>query len=146
MREPRWSDGWYRVPHEVTWRDLDGIGHVNNAVFFTYFEWARSKYWLALRKIEKATPESIEFIVARAECDFVKQLGLAEQIEIGVRIGEIRNSSFDFEYELWNEAGEVAARGLVVAVLFDWASNGKIALDGELRSAIEAFQGERVLA
>jgi hypothetical protein len=41
----RWSDGWYVVPHQAIFRDLDAIGHVNNAVFFTYFEWARALFW-----------------------------------------------------------------------------------------------------
>lgn len=142
MKEPGWSEGWYRVPHEVTWRDLDGIGHVNNAVFFTYFEWARSKYWLALRRVEVPTPASIEFIVARAECDFIRQLSLGERIVIGVRIAQTRNSSFDFVYELWNQKQDLAARGRVVAVLFDWKTNRKIPIGTELREAIRAFQKE----
>src|SRR5687768_7735737 len=41
----RWIDGWFVVPHQVIFRDLDAIGHVNNAVFFTFFEWARTLLW-----------------------------------------------------------------------------------------------------
>lgn len=137
-----WKDGWYVVPHEVTWRDLDGIGHVNNAVYFSYFEWARTKYWLALHEVsDDPGPSHLDFIVARAECDFRRQLSLSEIIEIGVRIGEMRRSSFDFVYEIrmW-DGGEIAATGKVVMVLFSWKSNTKRLITEELRERIAKFQ------
>ncbi|HEY0592446.1 MAG TPA: acyl-CoA thioesterase, partial [Thermoanaerobaculia bacterium] len=60
----RWRDGWHIVPWQVTWRDLDAAGHVNNAVFLTYFEWGRTRYWMELHGGANG-PESIGFIVAR---------------------------------------------------------------------------------
>ncbi|HUP66146.1 MAG TPA: thioesterase family protein [Thermoanaerobaculia bacterium] len=138
---PRWKDGWYVLPWEVIWRDLDSVGHVNNAVYFTYFEMGRTRYWLDLRGGEKAL--DIEFIVARAECDFVRQLSLGQRIEIATRIGEIRNSSFDFQTEVRCEDG-VAAKGRVVAVHFSWHENRKRPLPDELRKRIEDFQKQEV--
>ena len=44
-----WRDGWYVVPWDVMFRDIDAIGHVNNAVFFTFFEWGRTRYWFELQ-------------------------------------------------------------------------------------------------
>lgn len=137
-----WRDGWYVVPHIVSWRDLDAIGHVNNAVFISYFEFARTRYWLDLQ--QKNTPHDIEFIVARVECDYRAQLSFDEQIEIRVRIGEIRGSSFDFLTEVWREdGGELAASGRVVVVLFDWDAQQKRTVTPELREKIERFQERR---
>ena len=141
-----WRDGWYVVPHEVTWRDLDGIGHVNNAVFFTYFEWARTKYWFDLHN-KASQPDlgaaDLNFIVAHAECDFLHQLGLSTIIEIRVRIAEMRRSSFDFAYEIRTRTeGELAATGKVVAVLYEWKSAKKVSIGDELRRAVRAFQHE----
>ena len=48
-----WRNGWYVVPYEVSFRDIDFFGHVNNAVYFTYFEWARTKMWLELIGLSK---------------------------------------------------------------------------------------------
>lgn len=139
-----WRDGWYVVPHEVTWRDLDGIGHVNNAVYFTFFEWARTKYWFALHGIDGRNDlgaDDLGFIVAHAECDFRSQLGLLDQIEIRVRIGEMRNSSFDFIYEIVRPRDAVvAATGKVVVVLHSWAQQAKVAIGPELRERIGVFQ------
>lgn len=137
---PGWKDGWYVVPYTVMWRDLDGVGHVNNAVYFTYFELARTRYWVDLRRNLGSGVEAVEFIVARAECDFRRQLSLLEEIEICTRIGEMRNSSFDFVYEIKRADGEVAATGTVVVVLFDWEKNAKRPLSDELKTQIREFQ------
>lgn len=134
-----WRDGWYVVPHEVTWRDLDAIGHVNNAVYFSYFEWARTKYWFALQG--RSGIRELGFIVARAECDFRRQLSLGEQIDVGVRIGEIRSSSFDFLYEICKrDGGDIAAAGKVTAVLYSWDRNEKMHFTEEFRQRIRRFQ------
>ncbi|MBW3671542.1 MAG: acyl-CoA thioesterase [Acidobacteria bacterium] len=135
-----WRDEWYVVPYEVTWRDLDGLGHVNNAVYFTYFEWARTRYWFDLMGIDEPGPTSIGFIVAHASCEFRLQLTLLQSIGIGVRTGEIRDSSFDFHYRVLTESGEVAATGKVVAVLFDWERNQKIRIEQSLREKIRRFE------
>lgn len=138
--ESGWRDGWYVVPHEVTWRDLDGIGHVNNAVYFSYFEWGRTKYWFDLNGGGR-TAADLGFIVARGECDFRLQLGLTERIDICVRIGEMRNSSLDFVYEVRrSETGEIAASGKVVVVLYDWKQDSKLRISEDFRARVERFQ------
>jgi acyl-CoA thioester hydrolase len=127
------------VPIEVTWRDLDAIGHVNNAVYFSYFEWARTKYWFDLNG--RVGTRDLDFIVAHAECDFRRQLSLAEQIDVCVRIDGIRNSSFDFVYEIrTGHGGEVAATGKVTAVLYSWHRAEKMQFSPELREKIRRFQ------
>ena len=117
-----WKDGWYVVPYHVIFRDLDAYGHVNNATFFTYFEWGRALLWFDLSGRRGA--REIGFIVARAECDYRRQLGIVP-IEIATRIGEMRNSSFDVHSEIRTFEGEIAAVGKVVVVLFDWATQSK---------------------
>jgi len=139
-RTGEWRDGWYVVPHRVIFRDIDSFGHVNNAVYFTYFELARTELWFFDRR--RRDPHDIGFIVARAECDFRDQLGM-EGIEIRVRIGEMRSSSFDFVYEIRkSDGGGLAATGKVVVVLFDWEKNTKVPIGDELRRKIRTFQQE----
>lgn len=136
-----WRDGWYVVPYNVLFRDLDPFSHVNNAVYLTYFELARTELWFELTGVRGA--RDIGFIVARAEVDFKLQIGF-EAIEICTRVGEIRNSSFDFVYEIRKNGGrEVAATGRVVVVLFDWARHSKIAIGDELRRKLIACSAER---
>ncbi|HVT44005.1 MAG TPA: thioesterase family protein [Thermoanaerobaculia bacterium] len=137
-----WVGGWHTVRHEVTWRELDAAGHVNNAVYFTYFEWGRTKYWFGLHGKQEG-PFSIGdlgFIVARAECDFRRQLSLGEAIEIRTRVGEVRRTSFDFHNQIVRNDGAVAAVGRVVVVRYSWSRGEKIAVEETLRERIVAFQ------
>ena len=138
MREPRWEGGWYVVPWQVIFRDIDTFGHVNNAVYLTYFELARTSMWLALTG--GSGSKDVGFIVARTECDFRHQLEM-EPIEIRVRIGDMRTTSFDTLYEIWSDRGrQLAATGRVVVVLFDWGKNHKTPITDELRQKVRMFQ------
>ena len=138
MREPRWEGGWYVVPWQVIFRDIDTFGHVNNAVYLTYFEHARTSMWLALTG--GSDSKDVGFIVVRTECDFRHQLAM-EPIEIRVRIGDMRTTSFDTLYEI-RTAGDlqVAATGRVVSVLFDWKKNQKTTITDELRDKVRMLQ------
>ena len=132
---PRWENGWFVVPWQVIFRDVDAFGHVNNAVYLTYFEWARAQMWFALNGLE-GVPTDIGFIVARAEVDFILQISM-EPIEIRVRISEMRNTSFDTVYEIRLADGRLAATGKVVGVVFDWENQRKKTISDELRQKVE---------
>ncbi len=136
-----WDNGWYAVPHEVTWQDIDAMGHVNNAVYFAYFEWARTKYWIELSGTSEIDPRSIGFIVAHADCDFQRELRLLDVIHIRVRIDEMRTSSLDFVYEIVNAGnGEIAATGKVVVVLYSWEDRTKMPISDSFRTRVREFQ------
>lgn len=138
--DARWEDGWFIVPWQVIFRDVDAFGHVNNAVYLTYFEWARAQLWFAITGIS-GLPRNIGFIVARAEIDFRAQIAM-EPIDICVRISEMRNTSFDTVYEIRKRSdGSVAATGKVVVVLFDWKTNAKMPISDELREKVARLQG-----
>jgi acyl-CoA thioester hydrolase len=127
------------VPYHVVFRDIDAFGHVNNAVYFTYFETARTLLWQELTG--SRGPRDIGFIVARAECDFRQQIGM-EPIEIRVRIGEMRSTSLDFVYEIRKAGGEIlAASGKVVVVMFDWETNAKVPVSDEFRERVSRLGG-----
>ncbi len=132
-----WRDGWFVVPYHVLFADIDAFGHVNNAVYFTYFEWGRTQLWFELT--EQGGARDIGFILARAECDFRKQLAM-EPIEIWTRIGELGTSSLEFLCEIRNSGGEVAATGRIVAVLFDWERQTKKAIGDDLRARVASLQ------
>ncbi|MGZ7040375.1 MAG: acyl-CoA thioesterase [Thermoanaerobaculia bacterium] len=134
-----WRDGWYVAPMHVILRDLDAFGHVNHAVYLTYFEWARTEMWRELTGRDDV--RGITFILARAECDYRLQLAL-EPIEVAVRIQDMRSTSLDFVSEIRKADGRVAATGKVVVVLFDYKTQSKVPVSDELRKAVALFQKE----
>ena len=134
----RWEGGWYVVPWQVIFRDIDTFGHVNNAVYLSYFEWARAQLWFQLTG--GSNPQDIGFIVARAEIDFLEQIAM-EPIDICVRIGEMRTTSFETLYEIRKNNGrQLAATGKVVVVVFDWKTQSKTPITDELRRQVHALQ------
>ncbi|MFL6248333.1 MAG: acyl-CoA thioesterase [Thermoanaerobaculia bacterium] len=133
----QWRDGWFVVPYHVLFADIDAYGHVNNAVYFTYFEWGRTQLWFELTEWGGAL--DIGFIVAHASCDFKKQL-VMEPIEIRTRVGEMRNSSVEFLSEIRKSDGELAATGRVVVVMYDWEQQAKKLVGDDLRARVAALQ------
>jgi acyl-CoA thioester hydrolase len=133
----QWRDGWFVVPYHVLFADIDAYGHVNNAVYFTYFEWGRTQLWFELTEWGGAL--DIGFIVAHASCDFKKQLAM-EPVEILTRVGEMRNSSVEFLSEIRKSDGEVAATGRVVVVMYDWERQAKKQVSDDLRARVAALQ------
>jgi acyl-CoA thioester hydrolase len=99
----------------VRFRDLDGMGHVNNAVFSTYLEQAR----LAWFGRDEEMPLR-DVILARTEIDFRSQLGEGEVVDIGVRPVRVGNKSFELEYQLRAD-GRLVAEAKSVLVGYDYA-------------------------
>jgi acyl-CoA thioester hydrolase len=106
----------------VRFCDLDGMGHVNNAVYSTYLEQAR----LAWFGSDEEMPLS-DVILARTEIDFRSPLEYGETVEIGVRPTRLGTKSFDLEYELRSNGRLVAeARSVLVGYDYDRAESAPI--------------------
>jgi acyl-CoA thioester hydrolase len=125
-------EGFHFLHREtVRFRDVDALGHVNNAVFLTYLEEARIAFLVPLGA------EVSNMILARVEIDFRAPLRMGDEIEIGVRPANVGTKSFELEYEV--RAGDaVAAEAKTVLVSFDYASGRSIELPESWREALAA--------
>lgn len=129
-------DGFDFVHREsVRFRDLDGMGHVNHAVFLTYMESARLAYFKSLGIGPDNPLEGV--ILARAEVDFRSPVELGEQVEVGVRTGRIGTKSFELEQEVWAD-GRLAGEGKFVLVAYDYANARSRELSAEWRESLQA--------
>ncbi len=115
----------------VRFRDVDALGHVNNAVFLTYLEEARIAFLVPLGA------EVSNMILARVEIDFRAPLRMGDEIEIGVRPANVGTKSFELEYEV-RSGDEVAAEAKTVLVSFDYESGRSIELPESWREALAA--------
>jgi acyl-CoA thioester hydrolase len=115
----------------VRFRDLDSLGHVNNAVFLTYLEEARIAYLVPLGA------EASDMILARVEIDFRAPLRMGDELEIGVRPARIGTKSFDLEYEVRSGA-TLAAEAKTVLVSYDYATRRPVELPESWREALAA--------
>jgi acyl-CoA thioester hydrolase len=124
---------------EVRWRDLDALNHVNNAVYFTYLEQARVHYLHALGVVSEA-PSGIGFILADAHCRFKSPLTLGERVTVYIRVSELRNSSFVFEYRMEGEDRRLAAEARSTQVCYDYEDKCPVPISDEWREAIVDFE------
>ena len=135
------ADFKFSVPIEVRFSDLDGMVHVNNAVYLTYFEEARNAYWRRLRGGNSL--RDLDFILARAECDFRSPAMFGEVLDVHIRMAEMKNSSFTFEYKIIERQSKRAvASGRSVQVLYDYGEQRAKQIPDDLRHAIAAFEGQ----
>lgn len=106
---------------EIRFADLDAFGHVNNAIYLTYFEIARSKYW---RDAIQWDWKKLGIIIARAEVDYIKQLTVRDTAKVYVRTSRVGTSSFDLQYVLVSVADDgsetIVAKGMTVCVAFNY--------------------------
>ena len=131
------------LPVEVRFRDMDSMGHVNNAVFFTYFENARIAYWRAVPGIRSR--RALDYILARAECDFRSPVALEDELTCHIRVGSFGRSSFTFEYLLREErTGRIVAEGRTVQAMYDYASRTTRPIDEGLKAAIREFEKREI--
>jgi acyl-CoA thioester hydrolase len=101
----------------VRFGDLDAMGHVNNAVYLTYLESARTEFLLELGLVRRL--EDLRIVVARVEIDFRSPVGFRETVDVGVRSAGFGQKSFALEYRV-EAGGRLAAEARSVCVAYDY--------------------------
>ncbi len=118
-------------------RDIDALGHVNNAVYFTYMEQARTEYYLKIANARRLA--EIDFILASARCDFRSPVAFGETVVLRVWSTRIGDSSFTLRYEMRvKEDGRLAAEGESVQVAYDYETKRAKLIPDYFRKALEA--------
>lgn len=129
----------FKIQIHVRFRDIDGMGHVNNAVFFTYFEEGRIAFF---KKISKGSDLSaFPFILAHIGCDFISPIKLDTQLSLEMWVTEIGNKSFGLGYKLADFTDEsiTYAKGNSVQVCFDYGKNKSVAVPAELKQKLTEY-------
>jgi acyl-CoA thioester hydrolase len=127
-----------KISVEVPYGDVDAMGHTNNVAYVRYLEWARQKYWLAMRGSVDFL--DIDFVVARCEIDYRSSTHMGDLLEIEIRVSRMGRSSFDFSYRITGPEGRLVAEATTTQVCFDWRARTKAVLSPERRLEIEAFE------
>lgn len=140
------ADYKYKTPIPIRFSDMDAYGHVNNAVYLTYFEIARSNYW---REIIKWDWDNNGIILGRSEINYLKPITQHDEIACYVRTTRIGNSSFDVMHILVKITGhgeEVCTTGKTVCISYDYHSNKSVRIpEGERKRMIEFDEPRLIL-
>ena len=106
---------------EVRFRDIDSMGHVNNAVYLNYFEQARMKYF-SLIIGEKWDWQKHGMVVARQEIDYKIPVLLNDEVQLETWCEKLGNASIIFRYRLnitRNGQSSIAVKGKTILVCYD---------------------------
>jgi acyl-CoA thioester hydrolase len=123
-----------RFPLEVRYNDYDTKGHINNAVYLTYFEMARAKAWLEAVEGDADFP----FVVAEARIRYVSEGMIGEPIDIEIKTSEVRSKAWVWSYVIRHVADDrIVAEGNTVQVMFDYEARKSIAIPDNIRTALE---------
>jgi acyl-CoA thioester hydrolase len=122
---------------EIRWRDLDGFGHVNNAVFLTYLEECRDEW---LQRELHDPPGRGEYLLARIAIDYRSAVTMDDDwVEAEVDVLRIGRSSVTLgERVLAGPGRRLAAEAEVVAVRYDWDTGRPRPIDPELAASLAA--------
>jgi acyl-CoA thioester hydrolase len=125
----------------VAWGEMDAFGHVNNVIYFRYFESARIAYFTALEYIPLMRGTGIGPILAETQCRFRLPLEYPDVVTVGARVSEIGADGFLMNYAVLSHRHErVAAEGSGRIVSYDYENKCKAPLQQELRERLAKLE------
>ena len=119
---------------------MDSFGHLNNAVYFTFFEQVRIAYMRALEMLSGHGPGELNFILLETQCRFLKPCFLGDELTAQASIVRLGDSSCEMAYRLVR-GQEPVAEGKGVLVYFDYHAGKKVSIPAELRERIARIEG-----
>lgn len=129
-----------RIP--VQWGEMDAYGHVNNTVFFRYFETVRMAYLDRCGFLATYDKDKIGAILHSADCRFRRPLFSPDTAEVGGRVVKVEEDRFTMAYRVVSATHEaVVADGTAMIVSFDYAKGLKTVLPQTVRDAIATMSG-----
>lgn len=129
----------------VLWGDMDSLGHVNNTIYFRWFESGRIAYFERVQLWGGEPGMTVGPILAAATCDFRRQLSFPDTVRVGSRVSRLGTSSAVIQHLIVGERDQmVAAEGSSTIVLFDYAAAKSTPIPESLRSRIATLQSENI--
>ena len=125
---------WLEIP--TRWMDNDVYGHVNNVVYYSYFDTVINAYLIEAGKLDIEAGPVIGLCV-ESQCRYFRPLAFPDRIDAGLRVGKLGSSSVRYEVGLFRSGDEApAAAGYFVHVFVDRAARKPTPIPEPMRSAL----------
>ncbi len=131
--------GDYRHFHTIAtrWMDNDAYGHVNNVVYYSYFDTVVNEYLIREGVLDIEHSDVIG-VVVETQCRYLSKLSFPQTVHAGLRVARVGTSSVRYEIAIFaDDADAACAQGHFVHVYIDRASGRPTALPAPLRTALE---------
>jgi len=130
----------YKTNIPLRFVDFDMMGHVNNSVYFTYLEIARTKYW---EEIIKWDWKQTGIVIAHAELDYISPVLMGDKIVIHVKTTRIGSTSFDLDYQIVKIKGNeeiICSKGKTVCIAVDYSTGKPTAIPEAEKQKMIGFE------
>jgi len=136
--QPTTADAYrYFMPVSTRWMDNDLYGHVNNVVFYSYFDTAANRYLIEEGGLDVHAGAVIGLVV-ESQCRYHAPVAYPERLRVGVRVERLGERSVTYGIAVFREGGDVAvADGTFVHVFVDRATRRPVVIPPALRQALE---------
>ena len=131
----------HTIPVQLRFNDADSLGHINNSVYFSFYDLGKTEYFKAVRGGVIA-PKDIDIVVAHVEVDFIAPVFLTDDITVQTAVCEIGNKSFELLQRIVcanTQAVKCVCKTIMVG--FDFKNNESKLISVDWRQSISAFEG-----
>jgi acyl-CoA thioester hydrolase len=133
----RRSDYRHFLSIQTRWMDNDAYGHVNNVVYYSFFDTVVNEYLIRSGVLDVARGATIGLVV-ETQCNYFSELAFPQTVVGGLRVARIGTSSVRYEIGIFSDDRQDAcAQGHFVHVYVDRATRRPTPLPAALRAALE---------
>lgn len=131
----------YRVLRPITsrWMDNDVYGHVNNVVYYSWFDTAVNAYLIEHGALDVREGKTIGLVV-ETQCNYFAPIAFPQTVEAGIRVAHIGASSVRYEVGIFGDAETCAAKGHFVHVYVDALTRRPTMLPEKLKTVLETLR------
>lgn len=138
MSSPSRSDYGYFTPITTRWADNDIYGHVNNVVYYAYFDTVANRFLIEQGGLDIHQGDIVGFVV-NSQCDYFSPVAFPDELEGGFTVNRIGNSSVEYGIGIFKAGEELpVAAGTFTHVFVRRSDNQSVRIDGLLREALES--------
>lgn len=126
---------------DIAWGHMDSFQHVNNVMFFRYYESARIAYFEKIGFLKYMEKTGIGPILAKTSCKYIAPLKYPDKISVGAKVTKINENKFEMIYRVVSKNKDhVVAEGDSLIVSYDYKNSKKALLPQKIVNAIDSIE------
>lgn len=130
----------HSVPIQLRFNDTDSLGHINNSVYFSFYDLGKTSYFLTVCGAEM-TPDKIDVVIAHVDIDFLEPIFLNDKIAVQTAVSKIGTKSFVLDQRIITlDTQQVKCTCSTVMVGYDFKKHETIQISDEWRLAIANYE------
>jgi acyl-CoA thioester hydrolase len=134
MTTPKREDFRYAITIPTRWLDVDVYGHVNNVVYYAYFDTVINRFLVDEGKLDVARDDAIG-VCAESQCTYVRSVGFPDELTAAMRVAKIGTTSVTYEIAIFR-GDALSAHGRFVHVFVDRTTRTPTPIPEKLRTAL----------